>query len=219
MGRAWVLGDGVSTDAIMPGRFNLTTDPQALARACLCEARPDFGGGVQPGDVLVAGRNFGCGSSREHAPVSIRETGVAAVVAASFARIFARNAVNIGLPVIRCPEAATAIRDGDDVDVDIRRGTVTVNGRTFTGKRHQRWHCASQRQVASSSWCARRGGRRSRRRARERGVPGVPRTGPARRADSGRRGGAVPGLRRRPRGDRAATARSRPCTSRGGGLG
>ncbi len=134
MGRAWVLGDGVSTDAIMPGRFNLTTDPQALARACLCEARPDFADGVQPGDVLVAGRNFGCGSSREHAPVSIRETGVAAVVAASFARIFARNAVNIGLPVIRCPEAAAAIRDGDDVEVDVRRGTVTVNGRTFTGE-------------------------------------------------------------------------------------
>jgi 3-isopropylmalate dehydratase small subunit len=134
MGRAWVLGEGVSTDAIMPGRFNLTTDRQALARACLCEARPDFAAGVRRGDVLVAGRNFGCGSSREHAPVSIRETGVAAVVAASFARIFARNAVNIGLAVIRCPEAAAAARDGDDVDVDVRAGSVTLNGRRFVGE-------------------------------------------------------------------------------------
>lgn len=134
MGRAWVLGDGVSTDAIMPGRYNLTTDPQALARACLCEARPDFAAGVQHGDVLVAGRNFGCGSSREHAPVSIRETGVTAVVAASFARIFARNAVNIGLPVIRCPEAVAAISDGDEVEVDVRTGTVTSGARRFVGE-------------------------------------------------------------------------------------
>ena len=134
MGRAWVLGDGVSTDAIMPGRFNLTTDPQALAKACLCEARPDFATGVQPGDVLVGGRNFGCGSSREHAPVSIRETGVAAVVAASFARIFARNAVNIGLAVIRCPDAVAAVHDGDQVEVDVPNGAVTVNGRRFVGE-------------------------------------------------------------------------------------
>jgi len=134
MGRAFVLGDGISTDAIMPGRFNLTTDPQALARACLCEARPDFATDVQRGDVLVAGRNFGCGSSREHAPVSIRETGVVAVVAASFARIFARNAVNIGLPVVRCPEAVAQISDGDAVEVDIRTGTVTVNGHAYVGE-------------------------------------------------------------------------------------
>jgi 3-isopropylmalate/(R)-2-methylmalate dehydratase small subunit len=134
MGRAWKLGDGVSTDAIMPGRFNLTTDPQALARACLVEARPDFAPSVHRGDVLVAGRNFGCGSSREHAPVSIRETGVTAVVAASFARIFARNAVNIGLAVIRCPEAAAAISDGDEVAVDVRTGTVTSGGRTYQGE-------------------------------------------------------------------------------------
>ncbi len=133
MGRAWVLGDGISTDAIMPGRFNLTTDPQALARACLCEARPEFATAVRSGDVIVAGRNFGCGSSREHAPVSIRETGVAAVVAVSFARIFARNAVNIGLAVVRCPDAVAATADGDDVEVDVSSGTVTVNGRRFDG--------------------------------------------------------------------------------------
>jgi 3-isopropylmalate/(R)-2-methylmalate dehydratase small subunit len=134
MGRAWVLGDGVPTDAIMPGRFNLTTDRDALARACLCEARPEFAVAVRPGDVIVAGRNFGCGSSREHAPVSIAATGVVAVVAASFARIFARNAVNIGLPVIRCPEAVTAISDGDDIDVDVRSGAVTAGARHWRGE-------------------------------------------------------------------------------------
>jgi 3-isopropylmalate/(R)-2-methylmalate dehydratase small subunit len=134
MGRAWVLGDAVSTDAIMPGRFNLTTDRDALARACLCEARPEFAAAVRPGDVIVAGRNFGCGSSREHAPVSIAAAGVVAVVAASFARIFARNAVNIGLPVIRCPEAVTAISDGDDIEVDVRSGTVTAGARRWRGE-------------------------------------------------------------------------------------
>lgn len=134
MARVWKLGDGISTDAIMPGRYNLTTDPQALARACLCEARPDFATGVQPGDVIVGGRNFGCGSSREHAPLSIRANGVAAVVAASFARIFARNAVNIGLPVVRCPEAALALQDGDEVEVDVRAGVITSQGRRFTGE-------------------------------------------------------------------------------------
>jgi 3-isopropylmalate/(R)-2-methylmalate dehydratase small subunit len=134
MGRAWVLGDGVSTDAIMPGRFNLTTDRDALARACLCEARPEFAAAVRPGDVIVAGRNFGCGSSREHAPVSIAAAGVVAVVAASFARIFARNAVNIGLPVIRCSEAVTVISDGDDIEVDVRSGVVTAGAHRWRGE-------------------------------------------------------------------------------------
>jgi 3-isopropylmalate/(R)-2-methylmalate dehydratase small subunit len=134
MGRGWRLGDGVSTDAIMPGRYNLTTDLQALARACLCEARPDFAEHVRSGDVIVAGRNFGCGSSREHAPLSIRASGVAAVVAVSFSRIFARNAVNIGLPVIRCPEAAAAIADGDEISVDVERGLVHSGGRSFEGE-------------------------------------------------------------------------------------
>ena len=121
-GRVFLLGDGVSTDAIMPGRYNVTTDPDALRRSCLIEARPDFVETVQPGDVIVAGRNFGCGSSREHAPLSIKRNGVAAVIAASFARIFYRNAVNIGLPVIRCAEAHRVLRDGDEVSVDAITG-------------------------------------------------------------------------------------------------
>ena len=124
-GRVFLLGDGISTDAIMPGRYNVTTDPDALRRACLIEARPDFVESVQPGDVIVAGRNFGCGSSREHAPLAIKQNGVAAVIAAGFARIFYRNAVNIGLPVIRCEEARCVLRDGDHVSVDTLRGEIT----------------------------------------------------------------------------------------------
>jgi len=124
-GRVFLLGDGVSTDAIMPGRYNVTTDPDGLRRACLIEARPDFVETVQPGDVIVAGRNFGCGSSREHAPLAIRQNGVAAVIAAGFARIFYRNAVNIGLPVIRCAEAHRVLHDGDRVSVDTLSGEIT----------------------------------------------------------------------------------------------
>jgi 3-isopropylmalate/(R)-2-methylmalate dehydratase small subunit len=124
-GRVFLLGDGVSTDAIMPGRYNVTTDPDALRRACLIEARPDFAENVQPGDVIVAGRNFGCGSSREHAPLAIKQNGVAAVIAAGFARIFYRNAVNIGLPVIRCEDAHRVLRDGDHVSIDTLSGEIT----------------------------------------------------------------------------------------------
>ena len=123
-GRVFLLGDGVSTDAIMPGRYNVTTDPDGLRRACLIEARPDFVATVQPGDVIVAGRNFGCGSSREHAPLSIKQNGVAAVIAAGFSRIFYRNAVNIGLPVIRCVDAHRVLRDGDHITVDTLTGEI-----------------------------------------------------------------------------------------------
>jgi 3-isopropylmalate/(R)-2-methylmalate dehydratase small subunit len=133
-GRVFLLGDGVSTDAIMPGRYNVTTDPDALRRSCLIEARPDFVGTVQPGDVIVAGRNFGCGSSREHAPLSIKRNGVAAVIAASFARIFYRNAVNIGLPVIRCAEAHRVLRDGDQVSIDAISGSISTATGSLRGE-------------------------------------------------------------------------------------
>jgi 3-isopropylmalate/(R)-2-methylmalate dehydratase small subunit len=134
MARVFKFGDGVSTDAIMPGRYNVTTDRDALRRGCFIEARPDFVDTVQPGDVIVAGRNFGCGSSREHAPLAIKQNGVAAVVAAGFARIFYRNAVNIGLPVIRCAELVDAVEDGDDISVDPRSGVVIAHGRTLWGE-------------------------------------------------------------------------------------
>jgi 3-isopropylmalate dehydratase small subunit len=131
MGRAFKLGDGVSTDAIIPGRYNVTTDLNALGKACLIEARPDFAATVQPGDVIVAGRNFGCGSSREHAPLAIQASGVKAVVASSFARIFYRNAVNIGLPVIQCDALFEAVEDGEPIEVDVRTGSISAAGRTF----------------------------------------------------------------------------------------
>jgi len=134
MARVFRFGDGISTDAIMPGRYNLTTDPEALARACFIENRPDSHETVRAGDVIVAGSNFGCGSSREHAPLSIKACGVSAVVARSFARIFYRNAVNLGLPVIRCADLYDAVEDGDQVEVDVEHGTITAHGRSFQGE-------------------------------------------------------------------------------------
>lgn len=134
MGRVYKFGSGISTDAIMPGRFNVTTDFDSLRKGCFIEARPDFVETVQPGDIIVAGRNFGCGSSREHAPLSIKQNGIACVVAQGFARIFYRNAVNIGLPVIRCPEVYDAVQDGDEMTVDVRSGLITSGGRTFAGE-------------------------------------------------------------------------------------
>lgn len=133
MARVWKLGDNINTDQIIPGRYNVTTDRAHLARYCLCEHRPDFATGVAAGDVLVAGRNFGCGSSREHAPVALKATGLAAVVAESFARIFYRNAINIGLPVLICPEAAQALQEGDAVEIDLVAGSIydLAHGRTF----------------------------------------------------------------------------------------
>lgn len=133
MARVWKLGDNINTDQIIPGRYNVTTDRAHLARYCLCEHRPDFAPGVATGDVLVAGRNFGCGSSREHAPVALKATGLAAVVAESFARIFYRNAINIGLPVLICAEASQALQEGNPVEIDLATGSIRdlAHGRTF----------------------------------------------------------------------------------------
>lgn len=134
MGRVFKLGDGVSTDAIIPGRYNVTTDLAALGKACLIEARPDFASSVKAGDVIVAGRNFGCGSSREHAPLAIKATGVQAVVARSFARIFYRNAVNIGLPIVQCDALYDAVAEGDAIEVDVKSGTIEAGGARFQGE-------------------------------------------------------------------------------------
>jgi len=134
MARVFKFGDGISTDAIIPGRHNVTTDPSALGKACFIEARPDFATTVQTGDVIVGGRNFGCGSSREHAPMAIKAAGVQAVVARSFARIFYRNAINIGLPVIQCDAIYDAVADGDPVSIDIRSGTIAAGGKMFQGE-------------------------------------------------------------------------------------
>lgn len=133
MGRVFKFGDGISTDAIIPGRYNVTTDRAALGMACFIEARPDFASAAAAGDVIVAGRNFGCGSSREHAPLAIQAAGIRAVIARSFARIFYRNAINVGLPVIQCEEVYEAVRDGDPIEVEVRSGRILAAGQSFKG--------------------------------------------------------------------------------------
>lgn len=133
MGRIWMLGDNINTDVIIPGRYNVTTDRAQLAHHCLCEVLPAFAQQVQTGDVVLAGHNFGCGSSREHAPAAILACGVRAVIARSFARIFYRNAINIGLPVLICEEAVLASADGQQMDVNLATGLIhnRTLGQTF----------------------------------------------------------------------------------------
>ena len=117
-------GDNVDTDVIIPARYLTTTLPEELARRCLEDLDPEFVNKVQPGDIIVAGENFGCGSSREHAPISIKSVGVSCVVAKSFARIFFRNAINIGLPVLECPEIVQVTETGDEMEIDLARGLI-----------------------------------------------------------------------------------------------
>lgn len=123
MARAWKFADNVNTDEIIPGRYNITIVPSELAENVFCEVRPEFASAVEPGDVVVAGKNFGCGSSREHAPIAIKGAGVQCIVAQSYARIFFRNAVNIGLPILTCSDAGS-IEDGSELEVDLRAGTI-----------------------------------------------------------------------------------------------
>jgi len=132
-GRCWKFGDNVDTDAIIPARYLNTTDPRELGAHCMEDVCPQFAAKVRPGDILVAGENFGCGSSREHAPVALRGAGIACVIAASFARIFFRNAINTGLPIIECPAAVVVIQEGDEVEVDIAKGLLRHlrSGRKF----------------------------------------------------------------------------------------
>ena len=132
-GRTWKFGNDVDTDAIIPARYLNTIDPAELARHCMEDADPAFPEKVRAGDIIVAGKNFGCGSSREHAPVAIKAAGVACVIAHSFARIFYRNAINIALPIFESPEAAEAISEGDQVQVDAESGLITnlTKNRTY----------------------------------------------------------------------------------------
>ena len=124
MGRAWKFGENLNTDEIIPGRFNITIDPQELAKNVFCEIKPEYIEKVKPGVVIVGGQNFGCGSSREHAPIAIKGSQVKCIIAASYARIFFRNAINIGLPILECPEAARNIDEGDEIEVDIAAGEI-----------------------------------------------------------------------------------------------
>lgn len=131
-GKAWKFGDDIDTDAILPARYLVSTDPEFLASHCMEDADAEFPEKVSAGDIIVAGKNFGCGSSREHAPVAIKGAGVSCVVAHSFARIFYRNAFNMGLPILESPEAAVAIATGDDVEVDLDSGVIVNHTRQET---------------------------------------------------------------------------------------
>lgn len=123
-GKAWKFGDDVNTDLIIPARYLNTSDHKELGEHCMEDANPDFVKKVSKGDFIVGGKNFGCGSSREHAPISIRACGVSAVIAKDFARIFFRNAINTGLPVFESEEASKGIESGDELEIDVDSGTI-----------------------------------------------------------------------------------------------
>ncbi|MGC9081271.1 3-isopropylmalate dehydratase small subunit [Sulfurihydrogenibium sp.] len=123
-GRVWKFKDDVDTDQIIPARYLVTTDPKELAKHVMEDADPTFPSKVKEGDIIVAGKNFGCGSSREHAPLAIKGAGVSAVVAESFARIFFRNAINLGLLIIESPDAAREAEEGDELEIDINQGII-----------------------------------------------------------------------------------------------
>jgi 3-isopropylmalate/(R)-2-methylmalate dehydratase small subunit len=123
-GKVHKYGDNVDTDVIIPARYLNSSDPAELAKSCMEDIDKDFVKRVQPGDIMVARKNFGCGSSREHAPIAIKASGIACVIADTFARIFYRNSINIGLPIIECPEAAENIEAGDMVEIDFDSGMI-----------------------------------------------------------------------------------------------
>ena len=133
MGKAWTFGENMNTDEIVPGRYNITIDPLELAKNVFCEVKPEYAKTAQPGDVIVGGQNFGCGSSREHAPIAIKGSQAKCIIAPSFARIFFRNAINIGLPILECPEAVADITEGDDIEVDLSSGKIfnRTNGNDY----------------------------------------------------------------------------------------
>lgn len=132
-GKTWKYGDNVDTDVIIPARYLNTPDAKELSAHCMEDIDTSFAAKVQKGEIMIAGKNFGCGSSREHAPLAIKTCGIACVIAASFARIFYRNALNIALPILECPEASEAISAGDEVEVDFDTGIIVdkTSGRSF----------------------------------------------------------------------------------------
>ncbi len=132
-GRAWKYGDDVNTDVIFPGKYTYTvTDPAEMATVAMEDLDPRFAKEVKPGDVVVGGKNFGCGSSREQAAFCLKYAGVGAVIAKSFSRLYFRNCINAGLPVIQCPEAVEAIEDGQTVEIDLTAGRVLVGSHSFS---------------------------------------------------------------------------------------
>ncbi|MGN0594876.1 MAG: 3-isopropylmalate dehydratase small subunit [Hominimerdicola sp.] len=135
-GKVHKYGDNVDTDVIIPARYLTTAVPEELAAHCMEDIDIDFTKNVRKGDIMVAEANFGCGSSREHAPVAIKASGISCVIAKTFARIFYRNAINIGLPIIECPEAAEKISAGDEVEIDFETGLITnkTKNETYQGQ-------------------------------------------------------------------------------------
>ena len=127
-GKIWKFGDNLDTDAIIPARYLTTSDPEILAAHCMEDADPEFVKKIMIGDIIVAGENFGCGSSREHAPIAIKAAGIACVIAGSFARIFYRNAFNMGLPIFESRELRDRVADGDEIEVDGDGGLITIIG-------------------------------------------------------------------------------------------
>ncbi|MBO4807971.1 MAG: 3-isopropylmalate dehydratase small subunit [Lachnospiraceae bacterium] len=136
LGKVFKYGENVDTDVIIPARYLNSSDPAELATHAMEDIDKDFVKKVNKGDIIVAGKNFGCGSSREHAPIAIKAAGVSCVIAPTFARIFYRNAINIGLPIVECPEAAKAINEGDEVKVNFDTGEIVDNttGQSFKGQ-------------------------------------------------------------------------------------
>lgn len=134
MNKVYKYGDNVDTDVIIPARFLNTSSHQELAKHCMEDIDEDFARSVKDGDIIVAGANFGCGSSREHAPISIKASGVFCIIAKSFARIFYRNAINIGLPILECEQAAAEISAGDNIKVDLASGEIE---NLSSGKKYQ----------------------------------------------------------------------------------
>ncbi len=135
-GIVFKYGDNVDTDVIIPARYLNTSDPEELAAHCMEDIDNEFVNQVKKGDIIVADKNFGCGSSREHAPIAIKAAGVSCVIAETFARIFYRNAINIGLPIVECPEASRGIEAGDEVEVDFESGVIKnlTKGTSFQGQ-------------------------------------------------------------------------------------
>ena len=135
-GRVFKYGDNIDTDVIIPARYLNSSDPAELATHCMEDIDKEFIKKEQKGDIIVAEKNFGCGSSREHAPIAIKAAGVSCVIAETFARIFYRNSINIGLPIIECPQAAAEIEDGDEVEVNFDTGVITdlTKGTTYQGQ-------------------------------------------------------------------------------------
>ena len=133
-GTVFKFGDNIDTDVIIPARYLNAPSPEELAKHCMEDIDADFVNKVNAGDIMVGGSNFGCGSSREHAPIAIRAAGVSCVIAESFARIFYRNSINIGFPILECPDAAKEIEAGDIVSVDFKAGVITdeTTGKTYT---------------------------------------------------------------------------------------